>query len=64
MKSVDVGSDWIWSLELDVDFDAFETPLKVSKHFMSAIRGLIDSTSKFCRVDERVAKRDISDSQP
>jgi hypothetical protein len=23
---------------------------------MSAIRGLIDSTSKLCRVDERVAK--------
>jgi len=25
-------------------------------HFVSAIRSLIDSTSKLCRVDERVAK--------
>ena len=44
------------SLELDVDFDAFETPLKVSKHFISAIRSLVDSTSKLCRVDGRVTK--------
>jgi hypothetical protein len=51
-----LGVDWIWSLELDVDFDAFETPLKVSKHFMSAIRSLVDSTSKLCRVDGCVTK--------
>jgi hypothetical protein len=43
-------------LELNVDFDAAQTPLKVPKHFMSAIRSLIDSPSKLCRVDGRVAK--------
>jgi hypothetical protein len=45
-----------WSLELNVYFDALQTPLKVPKHFMSAICSLVDSTSKLCRVDERVAK--------
>ena len=50
-----VGADWIWPLELDVYLDAAQAPLKVPKHFMSAICGLIDSTSKLCRVDERVA---------
>jgi len=51
-----VGADWIWPLELDVYLDAAQAPLKVPKHFVSAIRSLIDSTSKLCRVDERVAK--------
>jgi hypothetical protein len=50
------GADWIWPLELDVYLDAAQAPLKVPKHFMSAICGLIDATSKLCRVDERVAK--------
>jgi hypothetical protein len=51
-----VGADWIWPLQLDVYLDATQAPLKVPKHFVSAIRSLIDSTSKLCRVDERVAK--------
>jgi hypothetical protein len=51
-----VGADWIPPLELDVYLDAAQAPLKVPKHFVSAIRSLIDSTSKLCRVDERVAK--------
>ena len=51
-----VGADWIWPLQLDVYLDAAQAPLKVPKHFVSAIRSLIDSTSKLCRVDERVAK--------
>jgi hypothetical protein len=55
-----VGSDCVWSLELDVDFDAAQAPLEVSKHFMSTIRGLINSTSKLCRVDGRVAKGTFS----
>jgi hypothetical protein len=46
----------VWSLELDVDFDAAQAPLEVSKHFMSAICSLINSPSKLCRVDGRVAK--------
>jgi hypothetical protein len=50
------GADWIWPLELDVYLDAAQAHLKVPKHFMSAICGLIDATSKLCRVDERVAK--------
>jgi hypothetical protein len=44
-------------LELDVDFDAAQAPLEVSKHFMSAICSLINSPSKLCRVDGSVAKR-------
>jgi hypothetical protein len=58
IKSQGVGADWegIRPLELDVYLDAAQTPLKVPKHFMSAICGLIDSTSKLCRVDGRVAK--------
>jgi hypothetical protein len=51
-----VGADGIWPLQLDVYLDATQAPLKVPKHFVSAIRSLIDSTSKLCRVDERVAK--------
>jgi hypothetical protein len=51
-----VGADWIWPLQLDVYLDATQAPLKVPKHFVSAICSLIDSTSKLCRVDERVAK--------
>ena len=51
-----LGSVAYGQLELDVDFDAFETPLKVSKHFMSAIRSLVESTSKLFRVDGRVTK--------
>jgi hypothetical protein len=51
-----VGADWIWPLQLDVYLDAAQAPLKVPKHFVSAIRSLIDSASKLCRVDERVAK--------
>ena len=51
-----LGADYISPLELDVDFDAFETALKVSKHFVRAIRSLVYSTSKLCRVDGRVTK--------
>jgi hypothetical protein len=43
-------------LELNVYLDASQTLLKVLKHFMSTICSLINSTSKLCRVDERVAK--------
>ena len=56
IKSRGVRADWNRILELNVYFDAAQTPLKVPKHFMSAICGLINSTSKFCRVDGRVAK--------
>ena len=56
MKSRGIGADSIWPLELDVYLDAAQAPLKVSKHFMSAICGLINSTSKLCRVYGRVAK--------
>lgn len=55
-QSTGIAADSIWPLKLDVYLDAAETPLKVPKHFMSAICGLIDSTSKFYRVDGRVAK--------
>jgi hypothetical protein len=57
---IGVGADWAWPLELDVYLDAAQAPLKVPKHFMSAIRSLIDSTSKLCRVDGRVAKGTFS----
>jgi hypothetical protein len=43
-------------LELDVYLDAAQTTLKVPKHFVSAIRSLINSPSKLCRVDEHVTK--------
>jgi hypothetical protein len=51
-----VGADWIPPLELDVYLNAAQAPLKVPKHLMSAICGLIDSASKLCRIDGRVAK--------
>ena len=54
--SAKIHNEWLNGLDLNVDFDAFETPLKVSKHFMSAIRSLVESTSKLCRVDGRVTK--------
>ena len=54
------GADWIWLLELDVYLDAAQAPLKVPKHFVSAICSLIDSTPKLCRVDGRVAKGTFS----
>jgi hypothetical protein len=45
-----------WCLQLNFYLNAAQTPLKVPKHFMSAIRSLINSMSKLCRVDERAAK--------
>ena len=56
MKFTGLGADWIWPLELDVYLNAAQAPLKVPKHFMSAIRSLINSPSKLCRVDERAPK--------
>jgi hypothetical protein len=56
MKFTGLGADWIWPLELDVYLNAAQAPLKVPKHFMSAIRSLINSPSKLRRVDGRVAK--------
>ena len=56
MNSREFSADSTWPLELDVYFDAAQAPLKVPKHFMSTIRGLINSPSKLCRVDGRVAK--------
>ena len=44
------------ALELNVYLDAPQTPLKVLKHFMSTICSLVNSTSKLCCVDGRVAK--------
>jgi hypothetical protein len=43
-------------LQLNFYLNAARTPLKVPKHFMSAIRSLINSMSKLCRVDKRAAK--------
>jgi hypothetical protein len=51
-----MGADSIWPLELYVYLNAAQAPLKVPEHFMSAICGLIDSASKLCRIDWRVAK--------
>jgi hypothetical protein len=47
----------LWWLELNLYLDTPETVLKVLKHFMSAIRSLINSPSKLCRLEERVAIR-------
>jgi hypothetical protein len=55
-NGIGVCADWIWPLELDVYLDAAQTPLKVPKHFVSAICSLINSPSKLCRVDGRAAK--------
>ena len=55
IKSRGIGADSIWPLELDVYLNAAQAPLKVPKHFMSAIRSLINSPSKLCRLEERVA---------
>ena len=57
MKSAGVGAARLWRLELNSYLDALQTLLKVLKHFMSTNCSLINSTSKLCRVDERVAKR-------
>jgi hypothetical protein len=43
-------------LELNLYLDTPKAVLEVLKHFMSAIRSLINSPSKLCRVDERAAK--------
>jgi hypothetical protein len=56
MKSAGVGAARLWRLELNSYLDAPKALLKVLKHFMSTICSLINSTSKLCRVDERVAK--------
>jgi hypothetical protein len=57
MKSAGVGAARLWRLELKSYLDAPKAVLKVLKHFMSTNCSLINSTSKLCRVDERVAKR-------
>src|SRR4029434_4064249 len=44
-------------LELNFYLVAPKARLKFLKHFMSTNCSLINSTSKLCRVDERVAKR-------
>jgi hypothetical protein len=41
---------------LNLYLDTPKAVLEVLKHFMSAIRSLINSPSKLCRVDERAAK--------
>ena len=56
MKSAGAGAARLWRLELNSYLDAPKALLKVPKHFMSTICSLINSTSKLCRVDERVAK--------
>jgi hypothetical protein len=57
MKSAEVGAARLWRLELNLYLDAPKAVLKVLKHFMSAIRSLINSPSKLCCLEERVAKR-------
>jgi hypothetical protein len=42
--------------ELNFYLDAPKALLKVSKHFISTICSLINSTSKLCRIDERLQK--------
>jgi hypothetical protein len=56
MKSAGVGAARLWRLERNSYLDAPKALLKVLKHFMSTICSLINSTSKLCRIDERVAK--------
>ena len=57
MKSAGVGAARLWRLEVNSYLDAPKALLKVLKHFMSTNCSLINSTSKLCGVDERVAKR-------
>jgi hypothetical protein len=57
MKSAEVGAARLWRLKFNSYLDAPKALLKVLKHFMSTNCSLINSTSKLCRVDERVAKR-------
>ena len=52
-----VGAARLWRLKFNSYLDAPKALLKVLKHFMSTNCSLINSTSKLCRVDERVAKR-------
>jgi hypothetical protein len=57
MKSAEFDVARLWRLEFNSYLDAPKALLKVLKHFMSTNCSLINSTSKLCRVDERVAKR-------
>jgi hypothetical protein len=56
MKLARVIADQKRRLELNLYLDTPKAVLEVLKHFMSAIRSLINSPSKLCRVDERAAK--------
>ena len=56
MKLARVIAGRLRRLELNLYLDTPKALLEVLKHFMSAIRSFIDSPSKLCRVDERVAK--------
>ena len=56
MKSARVCVARLGRLQLNFYLNAPKALLKVLKHFMSAIRSLINSPSKLCRVDERAAK--------
>ena len=57
MRSAGVDAVRLSRLKFNSYLDAPKALLKVLKHFMSTICSLINSTSKLCRVDERVAKR-------
>ena len=57
MKLAGVAAARLWRLKFNSYLDAPKALLKVLKHFMSTNCSLINSTSKLCRVDGRVAKR-------
>ena len=57
MKSVGLVLLGYGDLELNLYLDTPKAVLKVLKHFMSAIRSFINSPSKLCRLEDRIAKR-------